>query len=303
MNKIFTAGLAALMVASMAACSSTGDNESSKDAANGKPLQGYDTSHLKEVPEIAKLVPEKVKDDGVLMDGVNIYYAPAEFYAADGVTPLGYDIDMTRALAAVMGLKPEYAQAEFASIIPSIGSKYEVGIANFSINAKRLKQVNMIQYFEAGSAWSTRKGNPKKFDPTSPCGFTVGVQTGTIQDEAISDWQKKCPADKQISIQRFASQGHVTTALVGGKLDAMYTDSTVADYAALQTNGATERVGEVTDVAPVGIVIAKEDAELTKAVQAALQYLIDKGELKKIFAAWGIKDGVSTQAVVNPEVK
>lgn len=56
----------------------------------------------------------------------------------------------------------------------------------------------------------------------------------------------------------------------------------------------------MTGQTPMGIVTAKDDDEMAKATQAALQSLMDDGTLAKIFAAWGITDGVSTEAVLNP---
>ena len=51
---------------------------------------------------------------------------------------------------------------------------------------------------------------------------------------------------------------------------------------------------------PIGIVLAKDDAEFSAATVAALQYLMDEGLLADIFKAWGIEDNVSTEALVNP---
>ena len=92
----------------------------------------------------------------------------------------------------------------------------------------------------------------------------------------------------------------MTTAVVGGKLDAMYADSSVADFAVAQTSGQLETIGEPTGVVPIGIVLAKDDAEFSAATVAALQYLMDEGLLADIFKAWGIEDNVSTEALVNP---
>lgn len=291
---VLCVSIALALSACGSADSKAGSGESRSD------VTATDLSKIEKVDEIAAMVPETVKKDGTLTVGNNIYYAPAEFYAADGKTAQGYDIDLTNALAKVLGLKADIQQAEFAAIIPAIGSKYEAGIANFSINPERIATVNMIEYFKVGSSWSTAKGNPKKFDPKSPCGAIVGVQTGTVQDEDIDKLNATCPADKKIQIQRYNEQSAVTTALAGGKLVAMYTDSSVAEYAAKITDGATAVAGEPENVAGVGIVVGKQDAELTKALQAALQYLIDKGHLKSIFKTWGISEGVAQKAELNP---
>lgn len=287
----------------LSACSSTNTSENTDpESSPTAKITATDLSNVTKDEAVAALVPETVSKDDKLTVGDNIYYAPAEFYAEDGKTPQGYDIDLAKALAKKMGLEADIQQAEFAAIIPGIGSKYEVGIASFTISPERLEVVDMIQYFEDGDTWSVAKGNPKGFDSAKKCGKAIGVQTGTWQDElltAANEAGGECEKDP-ITLQRFDTQSQVTTTLAGGQVDAMFSDNSVAEYAAKITEGATEIFGEPTDMAGRGIAVSKKDPALTKATQAALQSLIDDGTLAKIFKTWGITTGVSTEAVLNP---
>ena len=259
---------------------------------------GYDTSKISTVREIADLVPERVKSDGKLTFGTNLYWPPAGFYASDGTSPIGYDVDLMKALAAVMGLKPDIQQAEFASIMPGIPQRYEMGVSAITITSDRQKNFTMIQYYTVGTAWAVGKGNPTHFNPKNICGKTIGVQSGTLQDDAIAKMAKAC--DNPPDIQRYDKQNAVTQVLIGGKVDAMAADTSVIQYALTQARGTLETIGDVTDSAPQGVVVGKGDAQMSKATQAALQYLMDKGILKGIFAKWGIKDNVASQALINP---
>ena len=290
------AALGAALALTLSACGSDSDSDSAGDGSN---LTGFDTSGIEKVDEIADMVPDSVAADGKLTIGTNIYYAPAEFYDTDGKTPIGYDIDMMKALAAVMGLEADIQQAEFAAIMPGIPGKFDMGIANISVTAERQENFNMIPYFATGSSWAVVKDNPSDFDPSDICGTTVGVQIGTVQDDELAAMDfSSC--DQAPDIQRYNEQSAVTTAVVGSKLDAMYADSSVADYAVAQTSGQLETIGEPTGVVPIGIVVSADDAEFTEATVAALQYLMDEGYLADIFSAWGIEDNVSTEALVNP---
>lgn len=304
MKRIMSAIAAATLALTLAACSDDADtNGTSATEEGGQTAEGFlatDLSDIDKVDEIAAMVPEAVAEDGKLTVGTNIFFAPAEFYAPDGVTPQGYDIDMGKAIAQVLGLEFEAQQAEFASIIPGIGTRYEIGIANFTINAERQEAVNMLQYFEAGSAWAVQAGNPDNFDPADVCGKVIGVQSGTYQDEVLADMNTTVCADNPIQVQQLSEQSAVTMRVSSGQIDAMYTDSPVADYAAAITEGQVERVGEVEDSAGFGVVVAKDDQELTDALEAAMNYLMDEGHMDDIFATWGITEGVSTEVAVNP---
>ncbi|MCF2706395.1 ABC transporter substrate-binding protein [Arcanobacterium haemolyticum] len=293
MRRLGIVGMAAAIALTLTAC---GNDSSSTTGSSAAPAQGYDTSSIQKVDSVASLVPESVKADGKLTVGTNIYFAPAEFYAEDGKTAIGYDVDLSNALAKVMGLDLSFENAEFAAILPGIPSKYEIGIANFSVNEEREANFNMIPYFSTGSSWAVPADSD--FDPANICGKTIGVQTGTVQDEESASLIESCNGD--LKVQRYDAQTAITTAIVGGKLDATYTDTSVAEYTVAQTNGKLKVAGEAKDVVPIGIVAAKDDEAMTEATKAALQYLMDEGILDEIFAAWGITSNVATEATVNP---
>ncbi|MCP2265138.1 ABC transporter substrate-binding protein [Promicromonospora thailandica] len=279
---------------------SGGSTGASDDASASAPR--FDPSTVEVDEDIAALLPEEIAEQGTLVVGSNTEYAPAEFIDADGKTPVGFDIDTIHAVAAVLGLEAEIESAQFDGIIPAIGSKYDVGISSFTITDERTAEANMISYAVAGSQYGVAAGNPEDFDPENLCGATIGVQTSTIQDEELTEATEECEADGEeaIDVVRYDSQADVTTNLVGGKLQAMYADSPITAYASEQTDGAVESVGEIVDAAPYGIVVAQDDDELTEAVQAAVQKLIDDGTLADVFAAWGSADPVVEEAELNP---
>lgn len=294
----FLVGLLALT-----ACGGT--NAGSSSAGGSAPAgndRTYDVSKIAKVDDIAKLLPEAVKTKGKLTIGASVDYAPAEFLAEDLKTPIGYDVDLGKALGKVLGVETEVVNAEFASILPAIGSKYDIGISSFTIKPERVKSANMIAYITVGSSFGVAKGNPKKLDADNVCGLTIGVQTGTSQHDEAEALAKKCKeaGKAEAKVLPYAKQSDVTTNLVGGKADLMYADSTVTQYAVKLTNGAVEELGGVRDSAPQGIVVAQKDTALTEVIQKALQHLMDDGTWKKIATNWGVESAIITKAELNP---
>ncbi|MFI6424883.1 ABC transporter substrate-binding protein [Promicromonospora sp. NPDC050880] len=297
-----TALTAAALV--LTACTDASQQPTGSDGASDEASAeaSFDPSAVEADEEIAALLPQEIADKGTLTVGSNTEYAPAEFIDADGKTPVGFDIDTVTAVAAVLGLDVEIESAAFDGIIPAIGSKYDLGISAFTITDERTAEANMISYAVAGSQYGVAAGNPEDFDPENLCGATIGVQTSTIQDEELTEATAACEDDGEeaIDVVRYESQADVTTNLVGGKLQAMYADSPITAYAVEQTGGEVETIGDIVDAAPYGIVVAQDDEELTEAVQAAVQKLIDDGTLADIFAAWGSADPVVDEAELNP---
>ena len=301
------AALSAAMLIAVAACGTTDgtdtaskSGDSSKDSSSTS-IQGFDTSSIQKDDEIAALLPDSVAGDGTLTVGTDTSYAPAEFLAEDGKTPVGFDVDIAKALAQVFGLEADPETANFDSIIPSVGSKYDIGISSFTVTKERLEAVDFVSHFDAGSAWAVKKGNPNKIDTSDLCGKKVAVQTATMQETEANKIAKQCEADGKDKLEVISSklQTDVTTNVVTGKADVFYADSPVAGYAIAQTDGQLEMLGKVEGVAPEGIVIKKGDSQMDEAVQKAVQKLIDDGTYLKILKYWGVEDGAIETSEIN----
>lgn len=244
---------------------------------------------IKKDPSIAAMVPDDIKKSGTLRNGVATNYAPTEFIDTDGSTVIGY----ITAVSKLMGLKVATTNAAFPSLIPALGSKYDVSVSAFTITLEREKQVTMASYFKAGFSMAVPKGNPKKISPDDLCGHTVAVQTGTAQETAAQHKSKQCvkAGHKPIDLLSYASQSDATTNVTGGKADVLYADSVITGYAIKQTS----------KLVALGGITAKNDGGLSKAIQVATQKLIDDGTMKKLLAAWGTQDGLIKTSQVNPE--
>jgi polar amino acid transport system substrate-binding protein len=254
---------------------------------------------------LAAKVPAEVKSDGMIKIGTDSSYAPNEFLDTDGKTVIGFDVDLFNAVAAKLGLKTQWESAVFDAIIPGIQSgKYELGVSSFTINDERKKIVNMVSYFNAGTQWATKKGNPLGVQPDNACGKKVAVQTNTVQDtdDVSSKRQQACKSAGKpaITIDRYQRQDQATAAVVSGKDDAMLADSPVVAYAVKKTNGQLELLGDIYDAAPYGFAIKKDQAEFAQAVADAVKALISDGTYKTILTKWGVEAGAIDNPAVNP---
>ena len=302
------AALSAAMLIAVAACGTTDgtdtaskSGDSSKDSSSTS-IQGFDTSSIQKDDEIAALLPDSVTSDGTLTVGADTSYAPAEFLAEDGKAPVGFDVDLSKAIAAVFGLKEETISSTFDSIIPSVGSKYDLGISSFTVTKERMEAVDFVTYFKAGSTFVVQKGNPNKVDSSNLCGVKVAVQTGTTQEEEVNKANEQCKADGKdaIDIQSSKLQTDVTTAVASGKASIFYADSTVSAYAIKQTGDTLETLGEDAGGVPEAVAIKKGDTKTAEAVQKAIQKLMDDGTYKKILDTWGVGSGAIDKAEINP---
>jgi polar amino acid transport system substrate-binding protein len=286
---------AAALTLSMGACGSESDDSGSSGSAPA-PSASADTA-------LADKVPADIKSAGKLVIGTDSSYAPSEFLDTDGKTVIGFDVDLFNAVAQKLNLTTEWQSATFDSIIPGVSSdKYTIGVSSFTINADRLKEVNMISYFSAGTQWAQKAGG--SLNPDDACGKKIAVQTATVQVDDLNARSKKCTdgGKAKITIDQYQKQSDATNAVVTGKDEAMLADSPVVAYAVKQTNGQLALLGDIYDSAPYGYVVGKNQTEFAQLIQQAVQSLIADGTYKTILDKWGVAAGAIATAAVNPSV-
>ncbi|TCO64786.1 ABC transporter substrate-binding protein [Actinocrispum wychmicini] len=251
--------------------------------------------------KLAAMVPDDVKKDGKIIVGQDQSYPPNEF--VENGQAIGMDIDLGKAIGQKLGLEVEFQNSAFDGIIPGLtAGRYEAAMSSFTINADRLQQADMVSYFSAGTSGAVLKGNPDKLTLDTLCGKTVAVQKGTVQVDDLAARTAKCKSTGQpeITVQQFQAQTDANLALSAKRVQAMLADSPVIDYAIKVTKDQMEQVGQVYDTAPYGVIVPKGKGDYAKAVQGAIQALMDDGTYKKILEKWGIQQGALVKSEVNP---
>lgn len=289
----------------------TGCTNASQTLDTGQPGQSttvaFDPASVAKNDALVELLPESIKAKGTLSIGSDTSYAPAEFLGgADGQTPMGFDVDLAKAIAATLGLKADFQTAGFATILPGLGTKYDLGMSAFSITNERLKAVNFVDYFKAGTIWAVQKGNPRNVDLDNLCGLKVGVQTGSVQENPdVSDRTEACVAAGKpaIDVISLSNQTDITTRLVNGGIDAMVSGGSTITYALTQTDGKLELLGDLYNPDHNGIAVAKDDMPLAELVSKVMNKLIADGTYQQIMDYWGVGVLATEHSVVNPKVQ
>lgn len=283
-------GVAAAL-ATLTACSSSSSGGSAALKTSGSPSASTNSS-------AASKVPAGLKSQGTLKVATDASYAPNEFFGSDNKTIQGMDVDLGNAIAAELGLKFQFTNVSFDSIIPSLGNRFDLGISSFTDNKDREKVVDMVDYFSAGTSFLVKKGS--SLNPSGVgdlCGKKVGVEKGTVQLDDVTAQTKKC----KLTVLAFPDQNGANLALQSGRVDVVLADSPVNAYAAKQSNGAFEIVGQDYGTAPYGIAVPKGGKYdgLAAAIQAALQDLAQNGTYKQILQKWGVDAGAVTDFGLN----
>ncbi|MGA3360871.1 MAG: ABC transporter substrate-binding protein [Solirubrobacteraceae bacterium] len=251
----------------------------------------------------AALVPANIKAKGTLIVAADASYAPNEFIGSDGHTVVGMDPDLANALFPLLGLKVKIVNATFGTIIAGmLGGKYDIGMSSFTDTKAREKQVNFVDYFEAGTSFFEKSsGGPAVTNLASICGLTVSVETGTTERTDALGQATKCTkaGKKPDTVLSFNTQTEANLALHSGRAQISMADSPVAGYQVAQSHGAFKLVGQSYGVSPYGIAVPKADGTLDKAILVALKQLVANGQYAAIMKKWGLQSGSDTHPALN----
>ncbi|MFF4827391.1 ABC transporter substrate-binding protein [Streptomyces sp. NPDC001312] len=246
----------------------------------------------------AALLPADVKSKGVLAVASDASYRPFEYFDTDNKTMIGFDVDMTDALGARLGLKVTHVNAGFDGILPGLAArKFDMGASAFSITPERSKSVDFVPYLNGGSGIAVKAGNPLglKMDPMALCGHTVSAQKGSLQglDQLPAISQQCADAGKApVKAELFPSQDGANLAVVSGRVDAVMADSVSLALQAKASNGKFELApGTDYEPSPVGIALPKGSA-LKPALDAAMKALLSDGTMESLMKKWDVPAGL-----------
>lgn len=243
--------------------------------------------------KVAALVPAAAKGRTFTM-ATDASFAPWESYAADHRTIQGFDIDVANAAFAKMGLGLKVVNVGFGSIIPGIqAGRYDLSASGFTIKPDRLKVVDMVKYFQGGSAIAVPQGNPKALQMAAPalCGHTLATENGSVQaSDQGPALSKQCTdaGRPAIAIQVFPTTDAAVLALTSGRVDAVFSGRDNLTTISKSSSGRVEVApGPLYAPTADGVVFPK-GSPIEKAFGAAIQALYDDGTMKTLAVKWGL---------------
>jgi polar amino acid transport system substrate-binding protein len=302
------AAVCAVAVAGTMLLTACGDQTDS-----GSTKTDGDTASKSGAPLFDKL-PEKYQESGVIKVGTNAEYAPME--SVEGGKIVGVDPDIADALSKQLGVKFEFTSGSFDGLITALNTgRHDMAMSSITDNKQRQeglddkgkklgKGVDFVDYFLAGTAVYTKKGNPEGIKSIEDlCGRTTAVQRGTTYEATLQKQSKACEASgkKAVDIESFENDTEAQTRVKSGGAVAGVNDYPVALDLARKSGGGKdfEVVGEQVDAGPFGIAVSKDNTALRDVLKEAVDAIIADGSYKKVLDKWGAGTGAIDKAAIN----
>ncbi|GGR03597.1 transporter substrate-binding domain-containing protein [Deinococcus ruber] len=217
---------------------------------------------------------------GVLTIGQEGTYPPFSYKDAQG-NLTGFDVDIAKAVAAKLGLKPQFVLTEWSGILAGLQvDKYDVIINQVGITAERQKNIG----FSAPYAFSSpqiivRKTGGAYQTLADLKGKRVGVGLG-------SNFEQQLRTAGGINVVTYPGAPEYLADLAAGRLDAAYNDRLLVGYLIKSQNLPIKGAGIIGQPEPVGIAMKKSNTALKAAIDKALLQMKADGTYAKISRQW-----------------
>jgi len=178
---------------------------------------------------------------------------------------VGFDADLMEYIAEYMGVTLVWQNMEFDSLVGACtaGTIDVIAAAMFITEARAAVLSHSLPYLQTQMSVVVMNDTVLSIASLADLdGYTVGVQTGSVEDETISDVTG-------VTVTRFATIDLMYVALDAGTVDAIFLDSPVADV--YESSYVVLQLAAELTVLYVGLNADSLTIEINSAISAGLQ--------------------------------
>lgn len=291
---------AALTTAALAMVATVG-SATSATAAGKAPAAASGSAAL------AKLVPASYKKQGTLTVAVATY-PPSAIQPATGALT-GWDVENTRSILKLLGLKADFKVIAFAGVVPGLQSgRYDLAAGEIYIKPERTQVVTFVANHISQDALLVAADSKLTSAPTeeSLCGLTLTATSGSAEmdlaNQIVADCAKAGKATTKVA--NFDTAAQMNLALTSGRADAEIGSASQVSYVAQQTGKQYRTIAVPWSTSyDTGLAISRTNKDykrFAKAVAAATDYLVKNGTLQRILDKWNSGLGLMPKAKIEP---
>ncbi|WP_115787105.1 ABC transporter substrate-binding protein [Arthrobacter silvisoli] len=250
---------------------------------------------LDEKAPLFNLLPQEVKDKGVLTVATQPDFEPANFTPAGESGIKGYNVDLMEAMAKELGIPVKWEKVPFDQILIGMQSgKFDAAIAGMTDRKKRQEQVDFIDYQWAGTVFMVQKGNPKGITSAvdGGCGVKIGDVKGSDANRLVDQMAAACiakgkPATQLIS---FPNSSDKNLALTSGRIDAIFWPDMAVTVIQRETGDKLESLPvDFEEKVYLGMTFNKQQTKLRDAFLSALKEIHKDGTYGEVLKKWDVE--------------
>lgn len=233
----------------------------------------------------ADQTPETVPGKPILF-GSDIEGGGPYLYIGPDGNPVGFELDIARALEKRMGTPIRHLQYDFASLVPGLlKGDFSMAMNGLEVTPERKEKVRFTRPYYIYRQQLVARAKEQRFDDLGSALDISGLRFATMEATAAERFLRQ----KGVDPATYPSPTEAYAELALGRIDAVLLDLPMAVFYA-KKNLQLRFCGPPVEPGEYAIAVAPSNPELLEKLNNALIGMLDSGELRKILEKWDLWD-------------